>query len=416
MANARPPEAVAGLDEIVLWLSRQAIAGIGETALLGGLGERLVALGVPIGRLSLGAETLHPTLDARSIIWRPGKGVEDSVYSRFEDDPTALAQWYGSPFYYMAENKQPRIRRRLNSADYDPGEFSLLNDFRAHGLTDYYAAAISFGEAVTLGERGTVHVSFSSDSPDGFSDADLATFDRLLPHLGLAYMAVYSIATARTLMTTYLGHGPAKRVLAGDIARGDVSKGFKVLWFSDIEGFTRLADTVAPEVLIDLLNTYADIVVSAIEVFGGDVVKFMGDGVLATFVAHDPVDACARALDATATVQQYLDSTSEDRRKQGKPVAPVTIALHYGEVLYGNIGSEERLDFTVVGPAVNEVARMETMCRQLDQRVIISKAFADAAGNVHNRLVSMGRYALKGIGRPVELFTLDPEAFEPLPA
>jgi len=157
-----------------------------------------------------------------------------------------------------------------------------------------------------------------------------------------------------------------------------------------------------------MLNEYAEVQVEAIETHGGHVLKFIGDGMLAIFPGEDTADACARALDAATDQCRRIAELNQRRIAAGAPVTNTHLALHMGELLYGNIGSARRLDFTVLGPAVNEASRIETLCGSLDQAVIVSWSFADAAGAARSRLVSLGRYAMKGVARPQELFTLDP--------
>jgi adenylate cyclase len=178
------------------------------------------------------------------------------------------------------------------------------------------------------------------------------------------------------------------------------------LWFSDLRGFTRITD-VTPEQVIPLLNDYADVIVSAIHEQGGDVLKFMGDGALAIFAADDRSRACNAALAAAVAARQGVAELNERRTARGLPTTDMYLGLHVGVVLYGNIGSRERLDFTVVGPAVNEVSRIAAMCRSAEQPMLVSAAFAEI-GNNKARLVSVGRYALRGVSGAQELFTLDP--------
>jgi adenylate cyclase len=182
-----------------------------------------------------------------------------------------------------------------------------------------------------------------------------------------------------------------------------------VLWFSDLRGYTRITDTAPPEQIIPLLNDYAEAVITAIHDAGGDVLKLIGDGTLAIFEASDPAQACRCALEAAETAAARISDVNAERHAANLPVTQAYLALHVGEVLYGNIGSPERLDFTVVGPAVNEVARIAAMCRAVERDVLLSSAFAAAASDDDRaRLVSVGRYALRGVGRAQELYTLEP--------
>jgi adenylate cyclase len=180
-----------------------------------------------------------------------------------------------------------------------------------------------------------------------------------------------------------------------------------VVWLSDLVGFTRISDGESAATVLALLNDYAEVQVEQIEAHGGHVLKFIGDGILAIFPQDDTALACRHALDAAVGLRDRLNALKQRRAAAGLPVTDTHIALHLGEVLYGNLGSARRLDFTVLGPAVNEAARIEALCGSLEQPIIVSSAFADAAGDARSRLVSLGRYAMKGVGRPQELFTVD---------
>jgi adenylate cyclase len=229
----------------------------------------------------------------------------------------------------------------------------------------------------------------------------------VVPYLALAIKAVSLVRMTRTLMETYLGRDAGQRVLKGRIVRGIAERMDAVVWFSDLRGFTRITDT-APEEVIPLLNDYADVIVSAIEEYGGDVLKLIGDGTLAIFTAEDRSRACEAALSAALAARRGVAELNTRRGVHGQPVTDMYLGLHVGKVFYGNVGSRERLDFTVLGPAVNEASRIAAMCRSVDQPVLLSAAFAEV-DDIKRRLVSVGRYALRGVKRPQELFTIDPD-------
>jgi adenylate cyclase len=300
------------------------------------------------------------------------------------------------------------LRRRLDGG-YRRGEFPLLDQFQSEGMTDYLGIAVRMGSRVSLGDVGGMVMSWQTDRPDGFSNRQLDLLRRLAPAFALAHKAIATVHTGRVLMATYLGPDAGRRVLEGAIERGRAETVNAVLWYSDLQGFTRIADTAPRDQLLGLLNDYADAVATAVQEHGGQVLKFIGDGILAMFPVDGTEAVCARALDAAIWLRGKLQKLNAKRSARGDAVTGIYLALHVGEVLYGNIGSRERLDFTVVGPAVNEVARIEAMCRSLDQWMIVSAAFAAAAGEARRRLISLGRYALRGVRRPEELFTLDPE-------
>ena len=183
-----------------------------------------------------------------------------------------------------------------------------------------------------------------------------------------------------------------------------------VLWFSDLRGFTSIADNSDPAEIIPLLNDYADAVISAVHQADGDVLKLIGDGILAIFHTGDRVDACRAALSAEADLRRRIHELNERRRSESRPISSVRLGLHLGDVLFGNIGSDTRLDFTVVGPKVNEVNRIVAMCRSVDRDVLASADFVAALPAAERaRFVSVGRFALRGVRRAQELFTLDPD-------
>lgn len=392
---------------LIEWLVRQGLDGTNEDATVRGLCERLVDAGVPLQRVFVGLDTLHPIVEGRSTRWERTTGeAEQAEYTRFNSDEGA---WQRSPFYVLEAQDTRFLRRRLTDG-YEQGEFPLLDDLRAEGVTDYLAFRTTFDEADPIGGIDCVYSSWASRRPGGFADDDLATIEQVLPALALVMKTSSVVWTARSLMQTYLGHDAGRRVLRGDIERGATQTIRAIIWLSDLRGFTRIADTVPRDDLVPLLNDYAECLVDAVHAHGGHVLKFMGDGLLATFAMDDVGEACLRTLDAAEAALEGVAALNARRERDGLPTTAFDLALHVGDVLYGNVGSWDRLDFTVVGPAVNEAARIEAMCGSLDQTVIVSSAFADAAPECRDRLVSLGRYMLRGIGRPQELFTLDPGA------
>ena len=215
---------------------------------------------------------------------------------------------------------------------------------------------------------------------------------------------------AETLAQTYLGRDAGRRVMSGRIVRGVAEKIGAVLWYSDLHGYTEISDNSPPEQIIPLLNDYAEAVVSSVHANGGDVLKLVGDGTLAIFPADIREEACLAALAAAMRARKDGATLNRKRAASGLPTAELYLALHVGDVFYGNIGSKDRLDFTVIGPAVNEVSRILTMSRSVEQDVLLSSSFAAALGSdMRRRLVSIGRYALRGVAQPQELFTLEPE-------
>ena len=388
------------------WIVAQALAGADEMEILAGVCGQMNRAGLPILRASVAHNLLDPTFDARGVRWVRTEGAQEEEFLR-TDDPLQEREWLRSPFYVLLQSKQPTLRRHLD-ATYSRGEFPMLDRFQDEGATDYVAFAARVDESVRLGEGEGIAASWTTDAPDGFSDAQVEFLAGIMPPLTLFFMVRTMNRTARTLIQTYLGSDAAERVLAGNIVRGRAEPIRAVIWFSDLVGFTRISDTASPGTVLELLNDYAEAQVEEIEARGGHVLKFIGDGILAIFPQDDMAQACGCALDAAASLTARIATLNARRAAHGMPVTSTHIALHVGELLYGNLGSPRRLDFTVLGPAVNEAARIESFCASLEQAVIVSTAFAVAAGKARQRLVSVGRYAMKGVARPQELFTLDP--------
>ncbi len=395
------------------WLVEAGLSGTPETEILAGLCERLTGLGVPVGRAMVIVDTLHPVYEGRLFRWRRShRAVESTEYGRSDEDEQTAARWRDSVFFHLLETGRSHLRQRLTvPAD---REFSHYAELRADAMIDYLAIVKPFTASGTIGEMDCVYQSWATDDPAGFQDDHIAALVRLTPTLSLAVKSVSLTRVAETLVETYLGRDAGRRVLSGRIARGVADRIDAVLWFSDLQGYTRITEAIDPEAIIPLLNAYSEAAIAAINAAGGDVLKLMGDGILAIFPAGDRPDersaACRAALAAAETAWRRIDAVNADRSADGLPVTGMYLGLHIGEMFYGNIGSTERLDFTVVGPAVNEVSRIAAMCRSVDQPVLMSSAFRDAAGEAAGRLVSVGRYALRGVGAPQHLFTLDRDA------
>jgi adenylate cyclase len=402
--------------ELSAWLTQAGLAGTSETDIVSAFCDRCAEAGLPLARVLVFIDTLHPVHEGRLFRWGFGP-TESPLLEYGRTDPDALAasgseprdvemaeRWRNTPLYKMVQTGDSFLRRRLNPAAAD--EFPLLSEDLAAGMTDYVAIISRFAPEGVIGEMDGVYSSWATGAPGGFSDGQIAALERLAPDLALAIKSVSLVRMTGTLMQTYLGRDAGQRVLGGRIVRGIAERIDAVVWFSDLRGFTRITDT-APEQAIPLLNDYSDAIVSAIHEHGGDVLKLIGDGTLAIFTAEERTHACGAALSAAIAARGRVDELNRRRTAGGKPVTDMYLGLHVGEVFYGNVGSRERLDFTVIGPAVNEASRIAAMCRSVDQPVLMSSAFANV-GDIKRRLVSVGRYALRGVAHPQELFTLDP--------
>lgn len=403
------------LVRISHWLVGRGLAGCDEIDVVHGLCDRLNAAGLRISRAIAIVDTLHPIYEGRAFRWRDD-GVEEASLVEYGSSEVgeAAEEWRRSPFFHMDENGLTELRRRLEGEG--PLDYPLFGRMRTQGATDYLALIQHFddpeGGGPRLGAFGLMDRVYSmwlTDKPGGFTDEDIDVLRQLVPKLCLVLKAASLARIAQTLVEVYLGRDPGRRILSGRISRGVADRISAVLWFSDLRGYTTISDKAAAEEVMPLLDDYAGAVIGAIHGAGGDVLKLIGDGTLAIFPADDPAEACRAALAAETALRASLAKLNARRAAEHRPVTDVYLGLHIGDVFYGNIGSDERLDFTVVGAAVNEVSRIATMCRSADRTVLMSSAFAEALpGADRARIVSVGRYALRGVGRAQELFTVDP--------
>ena len=395
----------AEIAKLASWLVKLGLEGRPETVLVEGFCQRAVAAGVPLARVIVFIDTLHPVHEGRAFRWDREKPEATLTEYGRSNEGEAAERWRTSPWYRMLEDGDSLLRRPI-AAEGDL-EFPMFADLRTAAITDFVAILNRFAADGAIGEMDSFYSSWMTDRVEGFTDDEIAALKRLTPFLGLAIKSVSLARIAETLVETYLGRDAGRRVLRGRIARGVADRIKAVLWFSDLRNYTRISDTSPPEQIIPLLNDYADAIVSAVHEHSGDVLKLIGDGVLAIFPAEDRARACAAALDAAKEAREAVAALNVRRAAEGLPTTEMYLGLHLGVVFYGNIGSKERLDFTVVGPAVNEVSRIAAMCRTVDQPILISSAFAESVALERRRFASVGRYALRGVGKPQDLFTLD---------
>jgi adenylate cyclase len=402
-------------SELSAWVTQAGLTGTPETHIVSEFCSRCVAAGIPLARSMMFIDTLHPVHEGQLFRWGFNP-TEASLLAYGRTSPDALAasgsnpqdletaqRWRRSPHYRMLQTGESFLRFRLNGTTDD--EFPLLTQWRAEGITDYFAIITGFAADGAIGEMDALYSSWATNEPAGFKNEQIAALKRVVPYLALAIKSVSLTRMIRNLMQTYLGSDAGQRVLSGRIVRGIAEQIDAVVWFSDLRGFTRITDT-APEEVLSLLNDYSDVIISAIDEHGGDVLKLIGDGTLAIFRAEDRLHACNAALSAAIAAREGVVELNKHRAAKGKPLTDMYLGLHVGNVFYGNVGSRERLDFTVLGPAVNEASRIAAMCRSVDQPILMSTAFAEV-GNIRRRLVSVGRYALRGVSSPQELFTLN---------
>ena len=393
-------------SELAAWITGVGLAGRSQTEMLAGFCERATAAGLPLAFGVVVVDTLHPRHEGHALRWYRGREATIVEYGRTTTGEAA-ENWRRSILHRLFVTGEPFIRRRLTPEA--EAEFPGLRASREEGMTDYVGIMNRFAAEGIIGELDCILSAWTTDRPTGFEDGEIKILCRLAPFLAIAMKCAALAQIAETLVSTYLGRDAGRMVLSGRIERGVADRIDAVLWFSDLHDYTRITESAAPEQIIPLLNDYAEAIISAVHAQGGDVLKLIGDGVLAIFRAEDRAGACHRAIDAAIMARDGIAALNRRRATEGAPTTHMYLGLHVGEVFFGNVGSESRLDFTVVGPAVNEVSRIAAMCRAVDQPMLVSAAFARALGQAGPRLVSVGRYALRGVSTPQELFTLDAE-------
>lgn len=395
------------IAELASWVVKAGLSGAIETDLLVGFCTRARVAGLPLTRAVVVADTLHPVHEGRAFRWRSDQARESSTseYGRTNQGGEAAAGWRRSPFYRMVESGTPSLYAQLAEGG---SEFPVYDELREDGQTAYLAMIQRFAEENAIGEMDCIYSSWTTDHPDGFAVDQIEAMHRLVPVLALAIKSASLARIAETLVETYLGRDAGRRVLSGRIERGVADRIEAVLWFSDLRSYTRITAAVPPDQIIPFLNDYAEAIISAVHEAGGDVLKLIGDGTLAIFTSEEPEQRCRAALRAEQLARERIAALNARREASGLPTTGAYLGLHVGDVFYGNVGSRDRLDFTVVGPAVNEASRIAALCRSVDRDVLVSAEFREAASPLDRAgLVSVGRYALRGIERPQELFTRD---------
>jgi adenylate cyclase len=397
-----------------IWAVREGLRGADAYELFDGYCQRLVVHGTPLWRAHTAMETLHPQWGGYGMTWR--RDLNAIAPEQYAHGSMSGSDWLASPFQHLidrarAHEENPSMRRRLYAGP-DQRDFPVLVEFYGEGATDYVAYLFELGRGGDRSQGTGVVYSFSTDQEGGFSDDDTTLVQATLPALSLAMKAHAGHVIASGLLGTYLGQDAGRRVHAGSIMRGSVDNLRAVLWYADIRGFTAITDSAPGPVVVELLNDVFEILTASLRPRGGQVLKFIGDAMLATFRFEGPdrAETCRRALDAAIEAMRNIDAHNGARAAAGAPFAPVDLALHLGEVLYGNVGATDRLDFTVIGPAINEVARIEALCEPLGRAVLVSAEFLAGMTAADNRLESLGRHALRGVKEPKEIFALDLDA------
>lgn len=385
--------AEAGAGPILRWLQSDGRKFRETAPFLDAFVRELRRVGVDISRATTGVPILHPQVDSLSCLWEEDKPVSER---RFRLDAEGLRQFQNSPIYAVYAGEA--VRCRLDSPP-SPDEFPILGELRGEGITDYIALPLPWSNGSWKA------ATFATRRRGGFPAEHIALLQGLVPMLAMILEIQALHRTTLTLLDTYVGPAAGRRVLDGAIKRG-MSEGIRaVIWMCDLRGFTKLSERLPGDDLVGFLNDYFGAMSDAVERHGGEVLKFIGDALLAIFPlsGEDARPAAARALAAVDDAESTIQTLNQGRRAAGQPEIRFGLALHVGEVLYGNIGGAARLDFTVIGRAVNVAARIEALCRTLERNVLLSAEMAELCGDA---VESLGAFPLKGVATEQTVYGL----------
>jgi adenylate cyclase len=390
--NIDPVKADSGGD-VVHWLTHGTRDERFLDNIFAGLCVRIQQSGIPLKRATLHILIQHPQWLGARILW--ADGMREAELARVDFDVKERSEYIGSPANEIHDGAT-EVREDLERDPALGRRHAVYDEMRAKGLTDYVAWPLYH----TLGKRHIV--TFATDRPGGFDDVHIAELSKLLPVLALVSEIRVKNRLARTLLETYVGSHAGELILAGATRRGSGTTVRAAIMICDLRDFTKISDSWPRDDVIDLLNGYFDAMSEPIARHGGEILKFIGDGLLAIFPLSEP-KACANLLHAVSEARQAMAALNERNGETGRAPLNYGIGVHVGDVMYGNIGSRTRLDFTVIGPAVNMASRLETLTKQLGKPVLLSGAFADFVKNDFD-LESVGEHVVRGFSDPIELF------------
>lgn len=384
------------------WLLAQALRNVGLVDIVAGLCDRVVEAGVEISRVVLAWPTLHPLFNAETVTWTRdgGVGLDQHPHSVIESEA-----WLASPMRHILVNQIGTLRCRLSGPD-ARRDFPLLVELAENGATDYVATTVRFDipQVRADEDRGGMIITWATDRDGGFSDGDLALLQGINRGLAIACRSALLSRIATNIADTYLGRRAGTEVLAGKIRRGDGRTIRAVIWYSDLRDSTALGERLPPDVFLALLNRYFECTAGAVTERGGEVLDFIGDAVLAVFPIADG-DERGATMAAIAAADEALVRLETHNAEAAAEPLDFGVALAVGDVMFGNIGIPARLTFSVIGPTVNAVARIEKATKGIGAQILATGEIAalDPAG-----WRSVGRHPLAGVVEPIELFTRQP--------
>ncbi len=385
-------------NPLVDWLLGEAAGAVTARDLIERFTHALEKAGIPVWRFWLSLRTLHPQLFSTSWTWQ--QDAQDVAERSILHENLRSEVFLNSPVAAILEGAAG-VRRRLD-IDNPQLDYPIVRDMHAAGASDYVAMPLIFSDGQTN------VMSLSTKSSGGFSTKHLGQIYEILPLFSRLLEVHAARMNSITLLETYLGKQTGRQVLDGLIKRGDGQDIHAVIWFCDLRGSTALAEALPQDEFLALLNSYFDCLAGPILQHGGEVLRFIGDAALAIFPIHEQAPevttrACAAALAAAQDAGQAIARENSERKSRGEKTIDYGIGLHVGKVTYGNIGTANRLEFTVIGAAANEAARIESLCKSLGRKILISEKFSSHTNEV---LESMGTHALRGVGHEQEIFTL----------
>lgn len=390
------------VDGLTTWVLRRAMEAEDGRVLLDELGLALNAARLPVLRLGISLPALNPVNQGVNLTWQRGRTTDLSLTAH---GAAGDAEFQGTPLAALLNRKQDRASWLIEAGE-GCGEFAQLAEMRDAGATEYLLRTVRFASDIAI--QG-VAIGYATDRPGGFSDADRAAIEAHLPALGLAIYRVCLSRTMRQVLGAYVGQTTADRVLNGSIRRGEGAVISAAILLADLKGFTALADREDPLDVVGWLDQHLEALGSGVRSNGGEILKFTGDGFVAVFpVEHReavPCRVCAGALDAARTGLATNHALRSPRRTAGRPWLGADLVLHFGEVVYGNIGTADRLDFTAIGRAVNEASRIEALCDATGRNLLLSDSFAERCAGP---LVDLGTFPLRGVADTRRLWTVDP--------
>ena len=386
------------IDKVADWLMNQALEDSELEAVVRGCADRVSAAGVPLARANFSFSVLHPLYRAMGFTWLRGQGLEVEGYRHVPEGATD--RFLKSPYYYMANNNLDYMRQRLDGGG--ALGYPLLEDLRNSGMTDYLAFSTSFRKGSGQGMMG----SWATDQMDGFSESDIAALLRIQSRLAVAARMAVQGNLAKNTLATYLGADAGRRVLDGNIKRGDGETIKAAIVIGDMRNSTTLAEELGRQAYIESLNAFFDSVASAFADAGGEILSFMGDGFLAIFPSgDDPAErkvACEQAFAAALAASERMSVVNAQRKLEGLAEIGYGLGLHIGSVMFGNVGLEDRLSFSVFGAAVNEASRLESLTKTLHVPMLASAEFRS---RLSSKWRNLGEHAMRGVSHPVTVYT-----------